>query len=54
MSIKFFGYEIFITRHKDFSTSDIFFVTRDKSLFGVDTHIHILGVYIIVSRNIKA
>ena len=31
-----------------------FNITKTKSYIGIDFHIHILGVYIIVSRNDKA
>jgi len=54
MFVKLFGNEIFITTNTGFARTNLFSFDKDKSLFGVDTHIHILGVYIIVSRNFKA
>ena len=54
MFVKLFGHEIFITTNKGFIISNLFSLDKDKTLFGVDTHIHILGVYLIVSRNHKA
>lgn len=54
MFVKLFSYEIFITKVKGFTISNVLCLDRDKTEYGIDTYIHILGVYIIVSRNIKA